>query len=117
MGILIIAVGALVLGFGLILLISLTSPKPEELALNSDPSHPDVPHGWIARLDAQDMGKLLSMLFAELKFEVEDGRFSDNVVDLFAVNPTPITGGRLYIRGVAHPPLGIVGEEEVRVAL
>jgi hypothetical protein len=57
------------------------------------------------------------MLFAELKFEVEDARFFENVVDLFAVNPTPITGGRVYIRGVAHPPLGVVGEEEVRVAL
>lgn len=117
MGILIIGVGALVLGFGLILLISLTAPRPEDLARIDDPNAPETPHGWIGRLDAHDLGKLLDQLFSELKFEVEDARYSGNVVDLFAVNPTPITGGRIYIRGVAHPPLGVVGEEEVRVAL
>jgi hypothetical protein len=116
LGIVFIGVFALVVGFGLILLISLTAPRPEDLA-KDDPSQADTPHGWIARLDSEDMGKLLSLLFAELKFEVEDARFSENVVDLFAVNPTPITGGRVYIRGVTHPPLGVVGEEEVRVAL
>ncbi|MFZ5468768.1 MAG: restriction endonuclease [Myxococcota bacterium] len=115
MGIVVIGLGALLLGFLLILLISATAPKPEELAAGG--SMPEAPHSWIGRLDAEEMGKLLSMLFAELKFEVEDSRILDNVVDLFAVNPTPITGGRVYIRGVTHPPLGMVGEEEVRVAL
>ncbi len=120
MGIVVIGVGALVLGFLVIILISLTAPRAEEMAAidgHSPDGTVDTPHAWIGRLDTEDLGKLLSMLFAELKFEVEDARSSDGVVDLFAVNPTPITGGRVYIRGIAHPPLGVVGEDEVRVAL
>ncbi|HME90283.1 MAG TPA: restriction endonuclease [Myxococcaceae bacterium] len=119
MNIVIIGVVALILGFVVIVLISLTSPRQGEAAPGgaNGSGEPTTSHGWIARLDARDLGKLLTMLFSELKFEVEDSRVSDGVVDLFAVNPTPITGGRIYIRGVSHPPLGVVGEEEVRVAL
>lgn len=118
MNIVIIGIVALVVGFAVIVLISLTAPRPgEEVPGTNGSNEAAAAHGWIARLDATDLGKLLTMLFSELKFEVEDTRVSDGVVDLFAVNPTPITGGRIYIRGVTHPPLGVVGEDEVRVAL
>jgi hypothetical protein len=117
MGILVIGVGGLLLGFVIILLISLTAPRPEDGGVDPATGAAEAPHSWIARLDAEDLGKLLTMLFAELKFEVEDTRVAPAGVDLFANNPTPITGGRIYIRGVAHPPLGVVGEEEVRQAL
>lgn len=117
MGIVVIGVGALLVGFLLILLISVTAPRPEDDPANQPAPGEAAPHSWIGRLDAEDLGKLLEMLFAELKFDVQDSRVSGNVVDLFAVNPTPITGGRIYIRGVSYPPLGVVGEEEVRVAL
>lgn len=118
MGILIIGVGGLLIGFLLILLISATAPRPEDQA-SADPETGaiEMPHSWIARLDAEELGKLLTMLFAELKFEVQDSRVAVSGVDLFASNPTPITGGRIYIRGVVHPPLGVVGEDEVRQAL
>jgi hypothetical protein len=115
--IVLIGVGGLVIGFVLILLLSLTSAGRDG-AQGADGEHAhDAPHAWIARLSPQDLAKLLTELFGELKFEVEDTRIADGVVDLFAVNPTPITGGRIYIRGIAHPPLGRVGEDEVRVAL
>jgi len=118
-GIVVIGIVALVLGFGVILLISLTAPRADQGPEATEAGGPggNTAHAWIARLDARDLGKLLTLLFSELKFEVQDTRVSDGVVDLFAVNPTPITGGRVYIRGVSHPPLGVVGEEEVRVAL
>ena len=114
MQILLIGVGGLILGFALIALLSFASPRPEA---GSGATGGEAGESWISRLDARDLGKLLGMLFAELKFEVEDSRVSEGVVDLFANNPTPITGGRIYIRGVAHPPLGVVGEDEVRAAL
>lgn len=117
MGIVIIGVGSLVLGFLLIALISITAPRPEDDPANRPAPGDAAPHAWIAQLDAEELGKLLAMLFAELKFEMQDTRVSSNMVDLFAVNPTPITGGRIYIRGVCHPPLGLVDEEEVRSAL
>jgi hypothetical protein len=113
----IVAIAGLALGFIVILLISLTSPRQEESAGGGNGSAPALAHGWISRLDADQLGRLLTMLFGELKYEVEDARIGDGVVDLFAVNPTPITGGRIYVRGIAKPPLGTVGEEEVRVAL
>jgi restriction system protein len=111
--ILLIGVGGIFLGFLVIALLSFATPRVDG---------PTVPQGdeaaaWIAQMDAAELGRLLTQLFAELKFEVEDSRVNESTVDLFAKNPTPITGGRVYIRGVAHPPLGVVGEEEVRVAL
>src|SRR5581483_5964209 len=117
MGIIVIGLGSLILGVILIALISITAPRPEDDPANALPTGDHAPHAWIARLDAEDLGKLLELLFAELKFEVEDSRVSGHGVDLFAVNPTPITGGRIYIRGVCFPPLGVVNEEEVRTAL
>jgi hypothetical protein len=116
MGILMIGVGALLLGMLVIFLLSIATPR-EERVLSDGAVELEQPHSWIARLDAEELGRLIAMLFAELKFEVEDSRVAGQVVDLFAVNPTPITGGRVYIRGVTHPPLGVVGEDEVRVAL
>lgn len=116
MGILVIGVGALVLGFVIILLLTVAAPRPEDALVSADGAV-EQPHSWLARLDPEDLGRLLEMLFAELKFEVQDTRVSSAGVDVFATNPTPITGGRIYIRGVAHPPLGVVGEEEVRTAL
>ncbi len=113
----IVALVGLALGFLVILLISLTAPRPQDSPEAGDGLPRNLAHGWISRLDAQQLARLLTMLFGELKYEVEDTRVSDGVVDLFAVNPTPITGGRIYIRGIAHPPLGIVGEDEVRIAL
>ena len=113
----IVGLGALLLGLIIIFLISVASPKPEEGGEAEGSADAKSPHGWIARLDAEELARLLSNLFAELKYEVEDTRIANGVVDLFAVNRTPITGGRIYVRGVSHPPLGVVGEDEVRVAL
>ncbi len=105
----VLALVGLVLGF---LLIGLTARSPT----SASPAGASEA-GWIAGLSPEGFGKLLSLLFAELKFEVESAARRGDNVDLFAVNRTPITGARLYIRGVFHPPLGMVGEEEVRTAL
>jgi len=114
----IVAIAGLALGFLVILLISLSSPPAQETSdISADGAAKGIAHGWISRMDAEQLARLLSMLFGELKYEVEDTRIGDGVVDLFAVNPTPITGGRIYVRGIAHPPLGVVGEDEVRTAL
>jgi len=114
----IVAIAGLALGFIVILLISLTSPRQRDSADGGgNGSSRSLAHGWISRLEADELARLLTMLFGELKYEVQDTRVGDGVVDLFAVNPTPITGGRIYARGIAHPPQGTVGEDEVRVAL
>lgn len=114
----IVAIAGLALGFLVILLISLSSPgAPQTTEGDGNGTAKGLAYGWISRMDAEQLARLLSMLFGELKYEVEDTRVGSGVVDLFAVNSTPITGGRIYVRGIAHPPLGVVGEEEVRTAL
>src|SRR5262249_56129551 len=114
----IVAIAGLALGFLVILLISLSSPRAQEVSdVSANGAAKSIAHGWISRMDAEQLARLLSMLFGELKYEVEDTRIGDGVVDLFAVNPTPITRGRIYLPGIAHPPLGVGGEDEGRTAL
>ncbi len=110
MSIIFIALFGLVLGFVLIALISRTAPAAGAVATTGA-------EAWIAQLSPADFQKLLSRLFEEMKFNVESCTLRGGDVDLFAVNPTPITGARIYVRGVFHPPLGMVGEDEVRIAL
>lgn len=116
MGLLIVGLGALLLGLLVILLLSVVAPRP---AGPVDPATgmAEAPHAWIARLDAGGLARLLEMLLAELKLEVRDSRVSAAGVDLWVFNPTPITGGRTYVRALARPPQGVVGEEEIRLVL
>ena len=73
----------------------------------------------LGRMGAEHFSELLSMLFEELKFEVEKNDFhtTECTVDLFAVNRTPITGGRIYVRGICLPADQEVDVETVFVAL
>jgi Restriction endonuclease len=100
---------SLLVGFVLIALISRTAPA------KSGDEFPG--ENWVSRISPQEFSRLLSMLFVEMKFDIETSNLRGGDVDLFAVNPTPITGARIYVRGVFHPPLGMVGEDEVRIAL
>lgn len=110
MQIVLLAGVSLAVGFLLIALISRTAPA----ATASADAGGD---NWVSRISPQDFARLLSMLFTEMKFDIETSNLRAGDVDLFAVNPAPITGARIYVRGVFHPPLGLVGEDEVRIAL
>ncbi len=111
MSLLLVAIGALAVGLLLVLLISAGAPgrgaAQEEAA----------PHAWLARLSPDELGRLLEALLTELKLDVQEVRVSADGVDLLAVSPAPLAGGRVYVRGVARPPQGVVGPEEVRSAL
>lgn len=113
MGVLLIAGVSVIVGFFLIALIGRTDP---ETAANQ-PAGTVIEHAWLSQLGPENFGKLLTLLFSELKFDIERSGIDGNMVDILAVNPTPITGSRIYVRGVYQAPLGMVGEEEVRVAL
>ena len=110
MPIVLVAGVALMVGFLLIALMARSTPSADG---ETGPGH----ENWVSRISSQDFARLLSMLFMEMKFDIEMSSLRAGDVDLFAVNPTPITGARIYVRGVFHPPLGLVGEEEVRIAL
>jgi hypothetical protein len=114
-GIVIIGLG---LGFLAIIFIQRTSPPipgPNDIPMGGDIRE----HAWLGRMGAEQFSELLSMLFEELKFEVEKNDFhtTEGTVDLFAVNRTPITGGRIYVRGICLPADQDVGEDEIRIAM
>lgn len=110
MALLILVLGAVALGFGLLLLLSLAKPRPSSVA-----GPASAPGGFVAGLDAAQLGQLLVALLGQLGFEDEDVRASKGMVDILAVSHAPVTGGRLYVRGVAS--VGEVGASEVRAAL
>ncbi|MHB8872997.1 MAG: restriction endonuclease [Myxococcaceae bacterium] len=112
MALLILGIGAVVFGFGLLLLISLTSPRMRSPSVEAAGG---AAGGFIAALGADELGRLLTALLEQLGFEDEDLRVSKGMVDILAVSHAPVTGGRLYVRGV--PTRGEVGAEEVRSAL
>jgi len=103
---LVVGMGALAVGFLLVLLVAALSP-----------ARGAAPHAWLARLSADELGRLLEALLAELGLDVQQVRARADGVDLLAVSAAPLAGGRVYVRGVACPPVGGVGPEEVRSAL
>jgi len=73
MGILIIGVGALLLGFVVILLLAL-SGRPEPAATDPGTGIAEAPHSWIARPDPEPLGKPPEMPVLEPKCEHQDTR-------------------------------------------
>jgi hypothetical protein len=59
----------------------------------------------------------LVRLVAELGFEVKSSEVREQGVDIVAVDPTPITGQRVYVRGVLPSSEGMVQSGEVQAAL
>lgn len=118
MGTLLLGLGAVLLGFLLIALLSLTAPSSK--AAGGSGSLPGAERGsgasWLAALPSPQLAGLVAELLAELKVDVLETRALPEGFELLAVNPSPLTGGRLYIRGLwggVEP----VDEEAARTAL
>jgi hypothetical protein len=113
MGILIVAVVATIIGFLLILFIGRNQPISPASPLNlAREGHGDL--AWVRGYGIEGFQRLLLMLFSEMGFNPERSERGTNSVDLFANDPTPIRGGRLYMHGVFSPPGTAVDAEEVR---
>ncbi|HEY6911749.1 MAG TPA: restriction endonuclease [Myxococcales bacterium] len=99
MGILIVAVVATAVGFLLILLIGRGQPvspaAPQNLAREG---HGEV--SWVRGFGVEGFQRLLLTLFSEMGFHPERSERGASTVDLFASDPTPIRGGRLYVHGL-----------------
>ncbi|HYV65044.1 MAG TPA: restriction endonuclease [Myxococcales bacterium] len=107
MGILVVAVLATLLGFALIFLIGRGQPvspaAPENLGRGDA-----TDTAWVRRYGVEGLQRLLVTLFTEMGFHPERSERSAASVDLFANDPTPIKGGRIYVHGV----LGLDGPVE-----
>ena len=113
MGILIVAVVATALGFLLILLIGRGQPvspaAPENLAREGQGAM-----GWVRGFGIEGFQRLLLTLFTEMGFHPERSERGAGTVDLFANDPTPIRGGRLYVHGLLGRPGIPTDADEVR---
>src|SRR5437868_10753131 len=99
MGILIVAAVATALGFLLIFLIGRGQPvspaAPENLARDGQGAM-----SWVRGFGLEGFQRLLLTLFTEMGFHAERSERGSGTVDLFANDPTPIRGGRLYVHGL-----------------
>lgn len=112
MGILLVAAGATAVGFFLILLIGRGQPvspaSPENLKRDG---HGEM--AWVRGYGIEGFQRLLLTLFTEMGFHPERSERGSASVDLFANDPTPIRGGRLYVHGL-FGDRGPTDAEEVR---
>lgn len=99
MGILLVAGVATGIGFLLILLIGKGQPvspaSPENLVREG---HGEM--AWVRGYGIEGFQRLLLTLFTEMGFHPERSERGRTTVDLFANDPTPIRGGRLYVHGL-----------------
>jgi hypothetical protein len=113
MGILIVAVVATAVGFLLILLIgrgqAVSPAAPENLARDGQGAM-----SWVRGFGVEGYQRLLLTLFTEMGFNPERSERGSATVDLFANDPTPIRGGRLYVHGLLGQPGVPTDADEVR---
>src|SRR5438309_1813708 len=113
MGILIVAAVATALGFLLIFLIGRGQPvspaAPENLARDGQGAM-----SWVRGFGLEGFQRLLLTLFTEMGFHAERSERGSGTVDLFANDPTPIRGGRLYVHGLFGEPGVPTDADEVR---
>src|ERR1700738_45357 len=103
MGILLVAAFATGVGFLLILLIGRTQPvSPASPQFASLESATDL--AWVRGFGVEGFQRLLITLFSEMGFSAERSERGAGSVDLYAVDPTPIRGGRVYVDGLLGPP-------------
>ena len=91
--------GGIGLGFILILLIAISSPARPPLdlrrATNNDP---------LIELDSEQLGRLVAALLDKMGLEIERSQGGKNeILEIYAVNPTPVTGGSFLIHCIPAP--------------
>src|SRR5260370_25461966 len=113
MGMLIVAALATGVGFLLILLIGRGQPvgpaSPTNLAGEGEGEL-----SWVRGYGIEGFQRLLLTLFTEMGFNPERSERGTRTVDLFANDPTPIRGGRLYVHGLFGAPGVPTEADEVR---
>jgi len=113
MGILLVAAFATGVGFLLILLIGRNQPvSPASPQFASLESATDL--AWVRGFGVEGFQRLLITLFSEMGFTPERSERGAGSVDLYAVDPTPIRGGRVYVHGLLGTPGVPVDADEVR---
>src|SRR5205085_7244864 len=101
------------IGFLLILLIGRNQPV-SPAAVDRPRLAAESEVDWVRGFGIEGFQRLLLTLFTEMGFHAERSERGSSTVDLYANDPTPIKGGRLYVRGVLAAPGVPLGDDEVR---
>jgi hypothetical protein len=116
MGILLVALIAIAIGFALILFIGRNQPVSPASSENlAREGLGDM--AWVRGYGIEGLQRLLLTLFTEMGFRVERTERGADSVDLFVNDPAPIRGGRIYAHGVLAAPGVPTDAEEVRNAI
>ena len=102
MAVILLLFGSVGLGFALIVLIAVFSPRPPpvDLRLESGGSP-------LVELDAEQLGKVIASILDRMGLEIERWQGGPNeIVEILAVNPTPVTGGRILVHCMVPPDTG-----------
>jgi len=115
-GLLLLAAAATAIGFLLILLVGRGQPvSPAASGTAAQPEPGDL--SWVRAGGTAALQRLLSSLFAEMGFAPEAMPSGAGAVELLASDPTPIRGGRVYVRGLLSDGGAPVDADEVRTLL
>jgi len=114
--ILIIVGVAMAVGFLLMLLIGRGQPL-SPATLESGAREPSTDLAWVRSFGVEGFQRMLLKLFAEMGFDPERSERGEETVDFYAVDPTPIRGGRICVRGFFASPGVPVNGDEVRAIL
>jgi hypothetical protein len=97
--VLVLFFGAILLGFGLIFAIAVSSPPRAPLDFRKEAQQDPL-----SGLDAEQLGRLVTALLDKMGLEIERSQGGKNeVVEIFATNPAPVTGGSILIHCITAP--------------
>jgi restriction endonuclease Mrr len=108
--IVIVVVVATLVGFLLILLAG-SGKLGSSSASSAGEGSTDL--AWVRTYGVEGFERMLLTLFGEMGFSAERSDRAQGTVDFYAVDPTPIRGGRIYVRGVFDDRAAPIDAEEV----
>jgi len=93
--------GAIGLGFLLILLIAISAPRPPPVDLKKESGGSEL-----VDLDADQLGNLVASILDKMGLEIDRIQGGKNeILEIFAINPTPVTGGKVLVHCVTAPKM------------
>jgi len=93
--------GAIALGFLLIVLIGITAPKPQPVDLKKESGGSDL-----VDLDAEQLGTLVAAILDKMGLEIDRMQGGKNeILEIFAINPAPVVGGKVLVHCLTAPQM------------
>lgn len=101
MAVVFLFLGAIGLGFVLILLIAITAPRAAPIDLKKESGGSEL-----VELDAEQLGNIVAALLDKMGLEIDRMQGGKNeILEIYAINPAPMVGGKVLVHCLAAPPM------------